>query len=682
MDNGWQITPLSLPTADPASWPLLCNGALGVVACPSSGQEAGISAHQTLITSSSTTKGSMQSFDFCDVCLEIIGDDGLGQPLMQVGPPQSATLDMLRGVLRVTFAISASASATVVHEMRVLMHAPTMAMHTISVTGLVPGMRLRAHHTVRAPPGVACDLVTFRGDSFADPIPAADDATFVMTASAPVENGRASIVCSSSYIGSPCIIRPPSYTQDTTSSSSSSIVPSCTATVSLGPSLPPMSDIRLSVITSCARVSLSLEEADDLCRGMLLFRFIQQLKNSGDPGSEEARIISAHEAAWASRWAARIEVTFASPPPTYSVSLVRALRYAMFNLLSCARRDGCGAVIDRSVACGDDFLTNALVLVNPSGAKAVLEGKLMLLASAIRTARMSGLLGGTIGGSLAESMMASIDAWNYYRVTGDMAWLAGNGISIIRASADYATSITPPTSALDVAVTLAALKVATEACYVLRIQPSREWLDLRYALVIPFRITSSSILAGDPLASLRALSEPILSLTDGALTIQMIAPNVAAAADSTTTSALQDFIILRSLAQVSQAMGTSTSSAAFEAQLTRVLDRYSGCNDGWGNLSSCRNSSNNDIMLSSLLVCAVTQGLAGVCVQGGYTQTGYEYASPGINTMSVAVLPSSWDRLTLGGLGGLTDVVLLNSGTSDSLQQVRIEPWRMTTIGL
>ena len=328
---------------------------------------------------------------------------------------------------------------------------------------------------------------------------------------------------------------------------------------------------------------------------------------------------------------------------------------------------------------------------------------------------------------LQGSLMAAVDAWNYFRATQDIDWLADRGYLILKAAADLAcgaatctssmlsTSTASPTYELSgvagfdvtvaaganpaavVASVVAVLRCATEAAYALGYVPPPLWATVRYGLslaVLPTSVTAgapcvyasdSSGGAGASAAAalpeaLSILAEPLGSLADSlGVTASALQQNLAfwgapgkrlsAATPSVDPleAALGDLVVLQALATLSQS--AVATRFAFATALAAALDAHSdwaaGGIGGWGNLRPADGpaAAPNDLGLSAALLTAFLQGLAGAYVQGGYTPTQYVYATLGVNTASSAVLPDGWDRLTVYGLGPALQDVVLLNGS-------------------
>ena len=456
-----------------------------------------------------------------------------------------------------------------------------------------------------------------------------------------------------------------------------------------------------------------------------------------------------------------------------------ALRCAAYALHACAR-PGAGAidlagtsfVRDR----GDDFVVPAMVLLSPACAMDALDRRWEQLPGAARDAQAKGVprgaclpygttppwavcgcASGTSGTSGASGTsgdrlrthggtMAAINAWNYYRATQDLDWLAERGYPLIRSVADLVANLavlatsasaasgaaaagalalsgpstyvldaarvagglllpTPPRAAaatagnaLEVASVVATLRCAMEASYELGFAPRELWGAVRYGLgplVQPPPATSvlapdTPVLPEDPPEPLLCLVEPVASLSSDLWTFlpssAALAPNVAywqtlesvasASASASVSASAASVISAPLVLAAAEAQAAQTASgtlavlmAAGDAVLARLdafLDRHM---HPWGDLrhaSAVSAASGADLGLSAQLLLVFLQGLGGVQVQGGVTETRFYYASLGVNANASAVLPSTWQQLVIHGLGAQQDDLILFNRASAS----------------
>ena len=300
-----------------------------------------------------------------------------------------------------------------------------------------------------------------------------------------------------------------------------------------------------------------------------------------------------------------------------------------------------------------------------------------------------------------NSAMVAIDVWDYYRTSADRDWLQDRGYAVLRAVADLvcsATVMTAPsiyhipavlgldasaTPANDNAVTVAcaqlALRAAMEAAYELGYVPKETWGAVRYGLAVPFLAGAghNDILAKDasdatasqtPPALVR-LAEPLLVLTTrlNAITFGTDSPRTLVGAvtknlvywngrlDPTVDdNAVNQLIIVHASAQQSQV--DATTIADFSAACQSFFDTHR-CALGYPNLvigsqdGADGNDKDNDLALSAMFIQAIVQGLGGLTVTGGVTETRFYYAEMGVVAPISVALPITWERLHINGIG-------------------------------
>jgi hypothetical protein len=341
------------------------------------------------------------------------------------------------------------------------------------------------------------------------------------------------------------------------------------------------------------------------------------------------------------------------------------------------------------------------------------------------------------------TLMAAVDAWNYFRVTKDVDWLADRGWVIIRAAADLVCSMvapmvypstpvilsqtpaipaagstcvgvvgmdvsrTPTTNpAAVVAAAVAVMRATVEASYALGYNSPHVplWNAIRYGLILSTATGGgNSIVASDattnglgPLAipePLVALTEPLASLSSSLTNTTLFANNVNYWTDAsnryTTTGtnasprdvAIGDLVSLQAIAKLSQS--TISYAATFSTALTSALASHGDMTTGFGNLRPAGGPSAapNDLTLSALLILAFVQGLGGATVLGGYTSGQLTYSPLGVGTSASAVLPTSWERLVLYGIGPQQiDVVLLNGSVGATGGTGSFVPWTVNNL--
>jgi hypothetical protein len=495
---------------------------------------------------------------------------------------RAAELDTSTGRLTasydVTLAADGSSVCSVEHTVTPLRHAPAFVLHRLDVTvdaSVQAGFRV--YHDVRAD-GALID-VRFAGQTLHVPAPltgnqaawasAAGTAHYTLQGSAThARSGRAAHVASA-YVLDPAeatvlgynviqrVAQPDAaYTRVdlrlvTTSMSGGSHT------------------YTLHVLTGMAADAATPE---GLQRALLAFF---------SRGLVPASLTAASDAAWAGAWHTDVQIdakaglTPGGPEILRVQRVQRALRAAMFNVLSAASERGAAALADawasaRKVGVTDAFIVPLLVLLLPDVAEAALNMRYDALPGARAAANASGLKGARFGDTpcsvvgggddtnlllegvsalqLAVSTLVAVNAWNYYRVTVDRDWLVNHGFPVLRDVADMLVSAArlqpngdpneapqytlpdlvgldgtaPPAddNALTVAAAQLALRGATEAAYLLGYTARPAWIDVRDGLVVPIYTVPPASVPGivkrdadSASADSATLLEPLLTLT-------------------------------------------------------------------------------------------------------------------------------------------------------------------------
>ena len=397
-------------------------------------------------------------------------------------------------------------------------------------------------------------------------------------------------------------------------------------------------------------------------------------------------------------------------------SWAAALRWAAFNVHSCARPgsvvDLNGTMAGGN---GELWIVPLLLLIHTEAGRAAVDARHSALGKAARAAAAHGLKGVKFpfrnggGNALAESWdgrgplrlfdtaLVAVNAWNCYRITRDRDWLLEKGYPLLRDVADAVASACDPDrvqegvyrmratvglddsaappavdNALTVCCARLALRAATEAAYDLGYRPKPLWLAVRWGLSVPFLpapdaanvvAVDASSSPGPPAPEVVGV-EPLLLLTsglselefgpDGArpaaaalrATLDFWRPRLTRAAMARPATKLVLAHVLAHKAQV---------DVAAVADLDAVMDEFLAAHAGgdWGNLGEREANVHNDLNLSAMLLLAVLRGLGGVAVGGGVSETQFLYAEMGVTAATTSsVLPLTWERLLIGGLGG------------------------------
>jgi hypothetical protein len=499
-DGAWKVS-LGAGLAPPAAgaWPVLANGQLAIV--PSLDASAGVDATRSAIAVP-PARGygrSLPGFHFNRIRLALVPPPGSSptasapEPLAQALDAE-LSLDMMGGAMRAG-CVDALTGCTITHDLRVLMHLPGCALHSVTVVvpaGLAPpgvGATLQVQHELRAPVGSGGGGASFSGESLS--CPGSGGSFFALAGEAESscvgEAGdtiSATVACACTYLvecrnaaSAGQQLPPPVYAEQR----GRRAVATFYVSAAPSPTTSSPTTLRFHVLTSVA-TSLdampqsvmhsmhpmhSMSSTPSAAARRTLLAVASQAGLSGQVAAAVASsLVAAHSAAWAKRWITYVDVAGASRRVTW------ALRYAFYNLHACARP--LGPAVDlagTSLAGGraDDFVGTLMTLCAPACARSALEGRWASIAAyaaelandaGYRGARFphageldgdelsaqdrasawwatgGGSAGGGIPARLHATSMAAVAAWNYYRSTQDGEWLSSRGYPIIAAAAD------------------------------------------------------------------------------------------------------------------------------------------------------------------------------------------------------------------------------------------------------
>jgi hypothetical protein len=391
------------------------------------------------------------------------------------------------------------------------------------------------------------------------------------------------------------------------------------------------------------------------------------------------------------------------------------LRYAVYNLHASARHgsvvDLAGTFANGAA---DAWIVPALLLLQTDAGLGALDAHHAALPDASRAASAFGFRGakfpfqgddasGTVNALQYEAegplrmfncALVAIAAWDYYRISMDRDWLQEHGYALLRGVADLIVSAAqrdadsatlyhlrnvvgfddafPPATdnALSVASALCALRCAIEASYELGYYPKYSWTSVRYGLVVPLSPTdvvlrdaapTSAPPAGghamrlEPLMVLQPqLNDAAFGPDSGRSLGSALKANVQAWASESTGHPIDRMLLAYAQAQLAQTEVRAADAQAAVAAFFAAFDDPTpdADDDGWGNLEGFGAvSAFNDLNLSALLVLAVAQGLAGISLTGGVTETRFYYMEMGVVAAFSAALPMSWERLFVRGVG-------------------------------
>jgi hypothetical protein len=696
-NDPWRLRLTSTSQVPPASsWPVLASGGIAVVPMAASDS---IDTQATQLLSKGKSKDMTPTF--------LVGRVTVTNEPMAL---DSVEWDMRTATLSARYDALDESGMVLEHEQRVLLSLPNVLLHTVRIRGSGSGSARLAAASIRQEVR----------------LPWHSAAAF----SGILLPGTTSVAIESA---------------SSTSTAITVFVPAATTTALWGP--PNVSEPSQSGSSSrraFVDVALRNVDANDIVGGVSLHvitaffdkaeaepeqmrRFAASLA-SLSPDSVQA-FVDKHEAMWANRWGTFVDV------PSASARIRLALVTAAYNMHACSAGslDVSGSTYAQGLE--EDAVVPAQVLMAPLAARESLDRRQSDADSARSAARMRGLDGRldaygpaekpqvlrwfskpSVAQAQAQSvtvtvtrmfgtLMTGINAWNYFRVSHDRAWLVETGYGMLEACADMVASLVASSpdgqrlvgaasiadasasdtivvdEALCVAASAAVMRAAFEASYLLGYEPSASWTAARYALSLPMMVVSGGsgarVIArceGDsdalpPELPLAVLNEPLGTLAESELAVNIAANIVvnqatwsalASAADDAgltwgddVMQATRKLIRLQALARAMQVDASLSSS--FLAELDAFLDAHMDAG-GFGGLMMP-----NDLGVSARLLLVFLCGLGGATVCGGVGESGSVYASFGVNLASSAVLPATWDRMQVHGLGpSRIDAILLN----------------------
>jgi hypothetical protein len=266
----------------------------------------------------------------------------------------------------------------------------------------------------------------------------------------------------------------------------------------------------------------------------------------------------------------------------------------------------------------------------------------------------------------------------------------------MRGALAFTADVAEAHNALTVHAAQVALRGAIEAAYELGVRPRAAWRAVRDGLALPLLPPAPSpaaLAAGDVLrphaAATARREEPQTQTAEGddgaaALLLDVLMPMApllgsaffapatgrgqgtltrnldyhgAAASAAAAPQHPYNRAILACL-QSRAAQKDAARVSEVEWQLAALLAERT--ETAWGNLcmqpGQQQTQRHNDVALSAMLVAVVVQGMAGLTVTGGVSETRFRYEPFGVRGASGAVLPPSWKSLQCAAGGGVTTV--------------------------
>lgn len=408
------------------------------------------------------------------------------------------------------------------------------------------------------------------------------------------------------------------------------------------------------------------------------------------------------------------KVGITSPELVEVKKVKQYLRYTMFNILA-SIRDGVNTEVNplnlsyldangNIFFDGDLWMVPILLFLKPDMAKTILEHRYKNLEQATQLAASFGLKGSkfpyqddVVGYQstywdvvsplhVFNNALIAINVWNYYRVTLDKDWLSNKGYLMMRNVADFIISLITIDDegkynvynvagmservSLNPAMTTymfkLALKYVIEASYELNFIPKKTWidsylnleivtlddegdcgiimyddqyqaedLDILDHLIILFPYYSSIFF--DP-------NKPCRDTQSILTNLEYYTQRITSKYD---TDPLNNMIVALLYASVMQ---TNTSKInTFYSKLIKIFE--DNIREVWGHFNRVSAEQGNDTTLSALFIMIFLNGIGGLRIEGGVTESKFYYEEFGIKGKYFAIMPNTWKNIRLKGIG-------------------------------
>jgi trehalose/maltose hydrolase-like predicted phosphorylase len=390
------------------------------------------------------------------------------------------------------------------------------------------------------------------------------------------------------------------------------------------------------------------------------------------------------------------------------------LRYSMFNILA-SIRDGVNTEVNplnlsyldangNIFFDGDLWMVPILLFLKPDMAKTILEHRYKNLEQATQLAASFGLKGSkfpyqddVVGYQstywdvvsplhVFNNALIAINVWNYYRVTLDKDWLFNKGYLMMRNVADFIVSLitidedgrynvynvagmserVSYNPAMTTHMFKLALKYVIEASYELNFIPKKVWVDSYLNLEIitldgegdcgviqyddQYQAENLDIL--DHLIILfpyysSIFFDPNKPCRDTQSILTNLEYYTQRITSKYNTDPLNNMIVSLLYASVMQT-NTSTIST-FYSKLIKIFD--DNIREVWGHFNRVSGEQGNDTTLSALFIMIFLNGIGGLRIEGGVTESKFYYEEFGIKGKYFATMPNTWKNIRLKGIG-------------------------------
>jgi len=435
-----------------------------------------------------------------------------------------------------------------------------------------------------------------------------------------------------------------------------------------------------------------------------------------------ARLRADHVLSWQTTWKTLVNIVpkvgISAQHEASVASLNKSLRMAMYNIFSCTRENVSIevnplnlSVVDiegQTLYEGDIWLVPALLLIKPDVARAMLEFRWKTLSTAMQIASGYGFTGGkfpytddSLGYSstliydvmtplhMFNSALIAINTWNYYRVTNDKEWLTTKGFPILKAVADFFTSVIEVDEdgsyhirnvvglALKVSkdnhaftnnAAKLALKYAIEACYELSLYVKEEWRKAYFGLPVLYvddmfnfdvikndadTLSEDKFEILDMLLNIIPYYSQLFFCGDGRHGLPSIKKNIdyfTSRIDPAFADHPYNLAILAILHGL-YAQHDPSYVVSFQAYLDKFITTYT--DEPWKSLR-CAGSplrSPNNLIMSAILVMIIAQGVSQLNISGGVAETRFYYEEMRVKALISANMPNHWSLIRMSNIG-------------------------------
>jgi trehalose/maltose hydrolase-like predicted phosphorylase len=396
------------------------------------------------------------------------------------------------------------------------------------------------------------------------------------------------------------------------------------------------------------------------------------------------------------------------------IKVKQYLRYSMFNILACIR-DGVNTEVNplnlsyldangNVFFDGDLWMVPMLLFLKPEMAKTILEYRYKNLEQATQLAASFGLKGSkfpyqddVVGYQstywdvvsplhVFNNALIAINVWNYYRVTFDKEWLSNKGYQMMKNIADFIVSLVTIDEAgrynvenvagmservsYNPAMTTylfkLALKYVIEASYELNFIPKKTWVDTYLNLEIvtlqgegdcgvimyddQYEAENLDIL--DHLIILfpyynNLFFDPNKPCRDTQSILTNLEYYIQRITSKYDSDPLNNMIV--SLLYSSVMQTDISKITTYYDRLVKIFEE--NIREIWGHFNRVNGEQGNDVTLNALFIMMFLNGIGGLRIEGGVTESKFYYEEFGIKGKYFANMPNTWKNIRFKGIG-------------------------------